>query len=109
MNPSDLTDAAKLAMAAYNATINNLLAENGLLQCALGEARAGQVRPTVMWQPIATAPHDGTVIQLWAGYYQHTGTFISSMDCWCALADDVELVPQPTQWRPLPDPPENVR
>ncbi len=56
------------------------------------------------WQPIESAPCD-EVLLLWTGNYQHTGMFDSGDTCWRAIADDVELVPRPTHWMPLPAPP----
>jgi len=58
------------------------------------------------WRPIETAPVDESV-QVWTGHYQHTAIF-NHCRGWCALADDVELVPQPTYWRPLPAPPSGA-
>jgi hypothetical protein len=61
--------------------------------------------PNTAWQPISTAPKDGTTVQLWDGHYQHTGFYDHSLPGWCALADYVEFVPLPTHWMPLPEPP----
>jgi hypothetical protein len=60
------------------------------------------------WQPIKTAPKDGTEILAWARsdgffvvfWYAHRGVWL-----WTAheLDGDEEL--NPTHWMPLPDPP----
>jgi hypothetical protein len=58
------------------------------------------------WQPIETAPKDGTPILAFrpvvpigqvVGYLTANGLFISAVGGWCLL---------PTHWQPLPDPPE---
>ena len=83
------------------------------------------------WQPIETAPQDGTVIDLWVDYgndggqripdgYWRSDPFPSFFDQdrregWAAAnqgydgadgwADDPELGTQVTHWMPLPKPP----
>lgn len=71
------------------------------------------------WQPIETAPKDGTIIDLWFGEYRET-------DCWwqegCSIhpqagwyshalcygyGDWFDESEQPTHWMPLPAPPES--
>ena len=57
------------------------------------------------WRDIAEAPRDGTCVQVWTGTYQHTAWYDDNLPGWCAMADDVELVFQPTHFRDLPAPP----
>lgn len=80
------------------------------------------------WQPIETAPKDGTAIDVWAGgkrcpdvYWSHsvnadTGEPISSpYDCWAYKGQYVGIggvypkglgIHEPTHWMPLPEPPK---
>lgn len=69
---------------------------------------------TVPWQPIQTAPRDGTAIRLWTGilqadaFWQAPGV-ISKDGFWCHFLlgqyDFVEVL-NPTHWMPLPPAPE---
>lgn len=60
------------------------------------------------WQPIETAPRDGTVVMLWWPYWRSRtviGYYQSIAGTWCsneALSDHEP----PTHWQPLPPPPE---
>ena len=59
------------------------------------------------WQPIETAPMDGTDVLVWCG-----GTmFIACMEVgrWFFDRTDYSVKPLPTHWMPLPAPPENVK
>jgi hypothetical protein len=55
------------------------------------------------WQPISTAPKDGTWVLL---YSQHDGIRIGNWDRieWADDGDGVAL--EPTHWMPLPEPPK---
>lgn len=56
--------------------------------------------PAPQWQPIESAPKDGTRLMLWdsrAGGYAVTGAWVAGS------ADDHETI---THWQPLPAPPE---
>lgn len=64
------------------------------------------------WQPIETAPIDGTEIlagaESWIGVpYPVTSKFIDGK--WATVFDGKWLPyePQPTHWMPLPEPPED--
>ena len=74
------------------------------------------------WQPIETAPKDGTAILVWngpnIGFYTHKGDMgvaiwreqaLPGKDRmrWCAqdCCDGVTTY-EPTHWMPLPDPPK---
>jgi len=65
------------------------------------------------WQPIETAPKDGTWIALWsdgskvqAGYWGPS--YFGSDHKWIQYAhrsECEEVEPEPTHWQPLPEPP----
>lgn len=77
---------------------------------------------TDQWQPIETAPKDGTAVDLWTSYgervpnaeYKVLRNRVTA--CWAyslgygengyELWD--EVFPAPTHWRPVPDPPSDV-
>ena len=67
--------------------------------------------PADAWQPISTAPDDGSHVLLWD---QSVGLLQGWMDRdgqWCH-AWDGEYIPRPealTHWRPLPPPPKEMR
>lgn len=74
-----------------------------------------QLTRTEGWQPIGTAPRDGTHIDLWlvatnGDQYRLTDChFVESRQQWHGIAeyiwDDDE---SPTHWRPFPAPPEAI-
>lgn len=51
------------------------------------------------WQPIATAPKDGSLIQIWGDGYFCIGKWFNN--AWFALATN------PTHWMPLPKGPQS--
>lgn len=57
------------------------------------------------WQPIETAPRDGTVIDLWhVGGMRITEQWWDVEDaCWCGLGDDNDF----SHWMPLPAAPQS--
>ena len=57
------------------------------------------------WQPIDTAPKDGTDVLVWCG----GAMFIACMEVgrWFFDRTDYSVKPLPTHWMPLPAPPEN--
>lgn len=66
------------------------------------------------WQPIETAPKDGTWVLLWCrsnnplilvGGYSREFLQDYSWEGWIDRYNG-EDVPTPTHWRPLPEPPE---
>jgi hypothetical protein len=70
------------------------------------------------WQPIETAPKDGTVILLWSRYASHPTTAAWEGDRWVCQADGHSAIESqsdfgttyrefdvPSHWRPLPAPP----
>ncbi|MEM1040834.1 MAG: DUF551 domain-containing protein [Pseudomonadota bacterium] len=62
------------------------------------------VRENNDWQPIETAPLDGTDILTWDGNY-HTVLFMSQYGSgWTAGNPRIKY--EPTHWQPLPSPPK---
>jgi hypothetical protein len=72
------------------------------------------------WQPIETAPKDGTVIDLWAGQ-RRPGCFYERIDDpltgevygegWSQqyvenTSNSFRVFEDPTHWMPLPEPPQ---
>ena len=63
------------------------------------------------WQPIETAPRDGTPFLVWLpkkslGSHVHAATFHPNVKCvGHQFAFDLES--QPTHWMPLPEPPQS--
>jgi hypothetical protein len=58
------------------------------------------------WQPIKTAPKDGTAILVYASEEGYSGFFVVAWEhgvVW-RYGDDLEP-PTPTHWMPLPNPP----
>lgn len=58
------------------------------------------------WQPIETAPKDGTVILLWAWGEPHIAYFSNDNPDWFDFhSKDFLGGPEPDGWMPLPSPP----
>jgi hypothetical protein len=68
-------------------------------------ARAEKAEATRVggWQPIASAPKDGTEVLLTDGRYKRAGYWARRIECWSI--DCVVDVPAPTHWMPLPPAP----
>jgi hypothetical protein len=62
------------------------------------------------WQPIETAPRDGTPVLIGCGLTQSQRWAVWSGGMWRdgqeSAGGRVSGVPSPTHWRPLPTPPE---
>lgn len=62
------------------------------------------------WQPIETAPKDGTAILVYAGQFCYCVEWVEEFDWWAV--EDNKLGPfrlrgqAPTHWMPLPPPPK---
>lgn len=65
--------------------------------------RVASPAPASGWQPIATAPKDGTEVLLTDGHYKRTGYWARRIGCWSV--DTVVVLSSPTHWMPLPAPP----
>ena len=81
----------------------------------LAELRAEIERLQCQWQPIKTAPRDGTYILLgWffdggGGGYPEVAFWHSTKQLWCSSRLlNAEGYYSPTHWMPLPDPPKEV-
>jgi len=99
LNPGDLTEA----YAAMRAVLAPLL----------DQARAEGRREAGAWQPIETAPKDGTVILAWIPAHEGDKPEVAPVRWqshvtgrWVHDASDWTLeAPMPTHWQPLPAPP----
>lgn len=62
------------------------------------------------WQPIKTAPKDGSHVQLWRDDIQFTGYYSGFRGgSWIINAPGLPVIdPLPTHWQPLPPPPEST-
>ena len=60
------------------------------------------------WEPIETAPRDGSHILLFRAEIQYVGYYGGSKSGWIINAPELPLMrPLPTHWMPLPDAPYN--
>jgi len=88
----------------YNSNIPVLVSEVKSLQRRITELEQAQA-----WQPIETAPKDGTAILLYApsevgrGRTVWPGCYVESYAEWLQIGGGFV---DPTHWRPMPDPPE---
>lgn len=67
------------------------------------------------WQPIETAPRDGTFVDLWVKEWEYTNDTFTTLrlcDCsweqeqgWVNDAGDPLRFCFPTHWMPMPEPP----
>ena len=80
------------------------------------EAQLAAVQMDTEWQPIETAPRDGTRVLLFGrGPYDDIEAFTGefSFDRWLAAPNEAsEYMPEscsPTHWIPLPEPPTSPR
>ena len=73
------------------------------------------------WQPIETAPMDGTLVDVWSGRYRYTEASFRFPElddegekCWCheIFSTDYDMPmwdtidPQPTHWMHIPGAPK---
>ena len=82
----------------------------------LAEQRAEIERLKCQWQPIETAPRDGTYILLgWfleggGGGHPEVAFWHSTKQLWCSSRLlNAEGYYSPTHWMPLPDPPKEIK
>lgn len=119
----DMPDKAQQALGRVRETVAKLTPESQncydnldpILELQAGDLRA--VLALLEWQPIETAPKDGTPILLyWPGHRGHIATncFVAR---WNVLAEDWLSsgqpvwrgagIYEPTHWMPLPEPPSH--
>jgi hypothetical protein len=72
-----------------------------------------QLRAKNQWQPIETAPKDGTQVLLWWPYWcvdtPIVGSYNFDHDEWDSMsAISIVDSPPPTKWMPLPEPPKGT-
>lgn len=59
------------------------------------------------WQPIATAPKDGTSVLLWSRNGYDVAVWSGRIGEW--TTGQLFYAPEPTHWMPLPSPPVQKR
>ena len=61
------------------------------------------------WQPIETAPKDGSCILAWWPHWRSRAViaYWSTQDCWASIDALTWDIP-PTHWMPLPNPPTDL-
>jgi hypothetical protein len=57
-----------------------------------------------LWQPIETAPRDGTSVLIWNGLDVFVGYLPGNRPKFVAFPDSAQIS-DPTHWQPLPKPP----
>lgn len=100
----DLTIAYMLGAEKANDTIKELRSA-----LAAREAECERLRSALAWQPIETAPKDGTPFLAWNGHWRGVAMYFEAR-----YEEDPEWVdeqtnyiePEPTHWMPLPTPPK---
>lgn len=64
--------------------------------------------PTADWQPIETAPCDGTPVLLFHPAWNTLAVGMHHGDCAVWQHPDGDLLSTPTHWTPLPQPPRII-
>ncbi len=103
--------AAAIRTRASNRKVMDALVENAATDLPTAEDVRGILAPAapqeVQWQPIETAPRDGTGFLACVGKWQTVCCWNKHRNNWCAVAPgypNYESGEYPTHWRPLPDP-----
>ena len=64
-----------------------------------------RVLDAVKWQPIETAPKDGSLVDMWhKNGFRVVETWWTDDKCWACVMDDSDF----THWMPLPEPPKAI-
>lgn len=108
-DPTEAVDKAKTLAGAM------CWARGYAERIATSEALRAHIRASVeaayeagrpKWQPIESAPRDGTHVHLYAPELQFVG-FCAGSGNWCYVAPSCPFAPsQPTHWKPLPAAPQ---
>lgn len=71
------------------------------------DARSLDVTVTEDWQPIETAPKDGTEILVYEPNFEHAAIYVCKYDdpVWIEAGGECYATWQPTHWMPLPKAP----
>ena len=72
-----------------------------------GDLRDGTIIASSSWRDIATAPRDGTRVDLWADGHRFTDCLWGEWpdrSCWCSLVG-IGVPAYPTHWMPIPGAP----
>lgn len=69
-----------------------------------------RTNPPMAWQPMETAPRDGTRVLLFEDGGHYAGEWMAADEYWTSYCGQyVTVSPDPTHWMPLPDAPGTVR
>lgn len=82
--------------------------ENGITTTMVFCWQAWQAAIAAQWQPIETAPKDGSVINTYRkcrGQIFIFAAYFKNGDWFCLDDDDMPVMPHPTHWMPLPPEP----
>lgn len=61
------------------------------------------------WQPIETAEVGTSGVYVWNGEEVQIGFYVhADGKDWIDLTDGTEIIPKPTHWQPLPEPPRQA-
>jgi hypothetical protein len=115
LTPQDVREAAAMVCETVGQRWHGTQLEDACDECA-GAIRAMELPPTG-WQPIETAPQDGTRILLWRAGHVICGRFdpdrraAKPRPYWTHDAEFLlgkldARATAPTHWQPLPAPPE---
>jgi hypothetical protein len=56
------------------------------------------------WKPITEPPQDGRIVLLWCGHFEIG--YLANRTGWFYRPSMSRISPQPSHWKPLPEPPE---
>lgn len=99
------SEAQRAADLATCTSLTSYLANEILALCDAALA----VVPLPEWQPIETAPKDGTRVLLWRRAIRDQPAPIMADGFWCETCWVWPyILSEPTHWQPLPAPPERA-
>ncbi len=109
--PVDAHAASMLVLALHNFLTERTMHNAWRKRADEAESTLADLRRQGEWQPIASAPKDADCLLLWWPYWSNRATIgYWKHSMWIAenaLSDATNYTeyPEPTHWRPLPDPP----